>query len=60
MFDVVTTSIYRYARLQGGPDLEDSTLQHARPDPRMPPTVFDRMAQAWAQGMQHASPRPTP
>jgi serine/threonine-protein kinase HipA len=26
MFDVVTTRIYRYARLQGGPDLEDQTL----------------------------------
>ena len=26
MFDVVTTRIYRYARLQGGADLEDQTL----------------------------------
>ena len=26
MFDVVTTSIYRYARLQGGEDLEDRTM----------------------------------
>jgi serine/threonine-protein kinase HipA len=26
MFDVVTTRIYRYARLQGGDDLEDQTL----------------------------------
>jgi serine/threonine-protein kinase HipA len=26
MFDVVTTRIYRYARLQGGEDLEDQTL----------------------------------
>jgi serine/threonine-protein kinase HipA len=26
MFDVVTTRIYRYARLQGGVDLEDQTL----------------------------------
>ncbi len=108
MFDVVTTSIYRYARLQGGPDLEDhtlalklfagkgqtrtypttpellrfgrdvckvsapdkvlariadalsDTLQRARPDPRMPRPVFDDMAQAWAQGMLHATPRPTP
>ena len=25
MFDVVTTSIYRYTRLQGGEDLEDRT-----------------------------------
>lgn len=108
MFDVVTTSIYRYARLQGGPDLEDhtlalklfagkgqtrtypttpellrfgrdvckvsapdkvlariadalsETLQRARPDPRMPRAVFDDMAQAWAQGMLHATTRPTP
>lgn len=26
MFDVVTTSIYRYARYEGGPELEDRTL----------------------------------
>lgn len=26
MFDVVTTAIYRYARIQGGDDLEDRTL----------------------------------
>lgn len=26
MFDVVTTSIYRYTRYQGGPELEDRTL----------------------------------
>ena len=26
MFDVVTTSIYRYTRLQGGEDLEDKTM----------------------------------
>jgi serine/threonine-protein kinase HipA len=26
LFDVVTTSIYRYTRYQGGPDLEDRTL----------------------------------
>ncbi len=26
MFDVVTTAIYRYARLNGGPDLEDKTM----------------------------------
>lgn len=26
MFDVVTTSVYRYARYQGGPELEDRTL----------------------------------
>jgi len=26
MFDVVTTSIYRYARLQGGEDLQDRTM----------------------------------
>lgn len=26
MFDVVTTAIYRYARYEGGPDLEDRTL----------------------------------
>jgi len=26
MFDVVTTTIYRYARLQGGEDLEDRTM----------------------------------
>lgn len=26
MFDVVTTSIYRYARYEGGPDMEDRTM----------------------------------
>jgi serine/threonine-protein kinase HipA len=26
LFDVVTTSIYRYARYSGGPELEDKTL----------------------------------
>ena len=26
MFDVVTTSIYRYTRCEGGPELEDRTL----------------------------------
>jgi serine/threonine-protein kinase HipA len=26
MFDVVTPSIYRYARYDGGPELEDRTL----------------------------------
>ena len=26
MFDVVTTSIYKYTRYQGGPELEDHTL----------------------------------
>lgn len=26
MFDVVTTAIYRYARYDGGPELEDRTL----------------------------------
>lgn len=26
MFDVVTTSIYRYRRYDGGPELEDRTL----------------------------------
>ena len=26
MFDVVTTSIYRYTRYEGGPELEDRTL----------------------------------
>lgn len=103
LFDVVTTSIYKYTRYAGGPELEDrtlalklfagkghgraypsteellrfgtqvcgvkqpqqvleriasamrETLAAARSDERIPKTLTASIAEAWAQGMAHAS-----
>ena len=102
MFDVVTTSIYRYTRYEGGPELEDrtlalklfrgkgqtrtyptpdellrfgrevcgvaqptqvlarigeamiETLEAARQDSRIPPTLLAEMRSAWEAGLIHA------
>ena len=50
MFDVVTTSIYRYTRYEGGPELEDRTLALK---------LFSgkHHTRAWADGMAHANSR---
>lgn len=67
MFDVVTTSIYRYTRYEGGPELEDRTLALARiahameqtlseavRDDRIPKTLLVSMAEAWRLGTAHS------
>ena len=41
MFDVVTTSIYRYTRLQGGEDLEDRTTAAGKGQTRTYPTTAE-------------------
>lgn len=102
MFDVVTTTIYKYTRYPGGPELEDrtlalklfagkhhtraypttdellafgrkvcgvsqpalvlsriaqamrQTLEEARQDARVAPTLRAQMAQVWEEGLGHA------
>ena len=65
MFDVVTTSIYKYTQYQGGPELEDrtleaiaaamhQTLEEAKGDARMPAEFLVKMQAVWEEGMTYA------